>query len=332
MSIMARMHRDRGDPEAALPLALKALRFFTKLGNKGWIMMQHNACGTLYLDLGVPEKALEHFRAAIHLSRDVGQVVNEVNTLMSIGASLELVGNFADAADAYRRAIELLETDYEVSGMPEELSLKADTLTLLAGVLHHSLDEPVEALKAYEAATEIYRELGDTHRLRKPLLGLAGLRWRMGSLEGSARGYEEALNLARKHGETAHEATALASLSVVYRDLGRFREALRCGREALRPLLELGDLQAEAYVLSSLAESYGKLGHYQSALSCLRRSLRLRRKVGDKEGEVGVLYDLARIYENLGDTDRGRACSEEAALKKGTLERAQPSLGAARRN
>jgi tetratricopeptide (TPR) repeat protein len=109
---------------------------------------------------------------------------------------------------------------------------------------------------------------------------------------------------------------------------------IEAGRSELdhRPREELSDLQAEAYVLSSLAESHGKLGHYPSALSCLRRSLRLRRKVGDKEGEVGVLYDLARIYENLGDTDRSRACLEEAALKKGTLEQAQLALGAERRN
>jgi predicted Zn-dependent protease len=107
---------------------------------------------------------------------------------------------------------------------------------------------------------------------------------------------------------------------------------IEAGRPELdhRPREELSDLQAEAYVLSSLAESHGKLGHYPSALSCLRRSL--RRKVGDKEGEVGVLYDLARIYENLGDTDRSRACSEEAALKKGMLEQAQLALGAERRN
>jgi tetratricopeptide (TPR) repeat protein len=290
----------------------------------------HNACGTLYLDLGAPEKALEHFRAAVHLSQERGQIANEVNALMSVGVSLEQVGDFADAADAYRRAVKLLETDYELSGTPEQLSVKADVLTLLAGVLHHSLDEPVEALKAYEAAIEIYRELDDAHRLRKPLLGLAGLCWRMGNLIDSARGYEEALNLAREHGETSHEAAALASLSVVYRDLGRLRDALRCGRAALRLLRELGDLQAEAYVLSSLAESHGKLGHYPSALSCLRRSLRLRRKVGDEEGEVGILYDLARIYEDVGDTDRSRACSEEATLKNETLEQAQLTLGGER--
>jgi tetratricopeptide (TPR) repeat protein len=187
--------------------------------------------------------------------------------MMSIGVSLKQTGDHAGAAEVYRRASELLQTAYDASGIAKELFAKADSLTLLASVLHHSLKKAAEALKAYEAAAGIFQELGDTRRLRKPLLRLAGLRWRMGNSEGSARGYEEALELAREHGEAAQEAASLASLSVVYRDLGRLKEAVRCGRAALRLLRSVDDLQAEGYVLSSLAESYRGLGHY----SCERR-------------------------------------------------------------
>ena len=92
-------------------------------------------------------------------------------------------------------------------------------------VLRRSRGTP-KAITAYEAAAGIYWELGDTRRLLKPLTRLAGLRWRMGDPEGSARGYEEARELAREHGEAAHEAAALASLSVVYRDLDRLKESV----------------------------------------------------------------------------------------------------------
>jgi tetratricopeptide (TPR) repeat protein len=252
--------------------------------------------------------------------RKIGYTRDEGYSLISVGVALEQLGDPAGAADAYRRAIELLETAYEESGMVRELSVKADALTLLGRIFHHSLDRPVEALNAYGAAAETYRELGDTHRLRKLLLGLAGLRWRMGDLEDCARTYEEALDLAREHGETVHEAVALASLSVAYRDLDRTRESLRCGRAALRLLRNLSDPQAEAYVLTSMAESYGRLGHYSSALSCLRRSLRLRRKMGDKAGEVRVLYALAKVYDNLEDAGRARAALEEAAQKEEAQE------------
>jgi tetratricopeptide (TPR) repeat protein len=174
-------------------------------------------------------------------------------------------------------------------------------------------------------------ELDDPERLRKLLLGMAGLCWRTGRLEESARGYEEVLELARTQDETSHEAVALASLSVVYRDLDLLRESLRRGREASVLLRDLGDLQAEAYVLKSLADSYGRCGYYPSALSCLRRSLRLRRRIGDEKGEIVVLYDLATIYNSLGDVEAASASFEVAAKKERVLEASRTGPGAERR-
>jgi predicted ATPase/DNA-binding SARP family transcriptional activator len=317
LATVAQIHHERGDLEAALRLVLETLRLYTALGTKNLLVAQHSACGTLYLGLGRPSKALEHFRAAVRYSQETGYIRDEGYSLMSVGASLGQLGDHAGAADAYSRAVELLGMAHEASGATKELSGKADALALMAGVLHRSLDEPEQALDAYDAAAEIYRRLGDARRLRKVLLGLAGLRWRAGSPEGSARLYEEALGLAQEHGEKAQEAAALMSLSVVYRDLGRSKESVRRGRRARSLLRDLNDFRAEAYVLTSLAESYAGLGHYPSALSCLRRSLCLRRRIGDVEGEAGVLRDLAEVYVALGDAARARACSEEAASRRG---------------
>ena len=339
LSTIAAIHRERGDLESALHLNLKT--FNEKVGAKNLIVAQHSTCGMLYLRLGDPEKALEHFQAATRLSREIGYTRDEGYSLMSVGVALERMGDPAGAAHAYRRAVELLDAErptrgmpqatYEESGASEELSGKVDALTLLAELLHRSLDRPEEALSTYEAAEGVCRKLNDRRRLRKLLTSQAGLRWRTGQLKKSARDYEEALDLARKQKEPASEAAALASLSVVYRDLGHLKESVRCGRAALKLLQNLSDPQAKAYVLSSLAQSYGELGHYPSALSCLRRSLRLRRRIGDKEGEVGVLEDLARIYEGLRDPGRARACSEDAASRRAALAEAHVDAGTGRR-
>lgn len=320
LATVSSIHHELGELEDALPLVLRSVEICTELGVKNLLVSQHSACGTLYLGLGDPHRALEHFRAAARLGREMGYTRDEGYSIMSLGATLEQIGDPAGAAEAYRRAIELLQKAYETSGAPKELSGKADALALLARVLHRTLEIPEGALGPYEAAAGIRRELGDLHRLREVLLGLAGLCWKMGHLEDAAHRYEEALDLARGQSEAVHEATALASLSVVYRDLGRLRESLRCGRGALELLRDLGDLQAEAYVLSSLAESYDGLRYYPSVLSCLKRSLRLRRKVSDSKGEVGVLRNLARVYDNLGNTGRSRDASEEAARKETALE------------
>lgn len=275
-------------------------------------------CGALYLQLGDPREALAHFRAAARLSGEMGYTRHEGHAMASTGVALERLGDPAGAAEAYRRAVDLLEIAHDESGIEEDLRAKANALALLGRLFHRSLDRPREALYAYEAAADVYRTMDSVPRLRELLLDLSGLRWRMGDLEGSAGGYEEALDLlARGHGDGAQEAAALASLGVVYRDLGRLRDSVRSGRAALRLLRDLDDKQAESYVLTSLAESHARLGQYPSALSCLRRSLRLRRKIGDTEGEVGVLRDLADVYERLGDAGRARASLEEAARKQG---------------
>jgi DNA-binding SARP family transcriptional activator/Flp pilus assembly protein TadD len=315
---MIAIHRERGDLKAALSFSLEALQYNIGIGIKDRNVFQHSSCGKLYLQLGDPQEALTHFRAAASLSREIGYTYHEGHSLMSAGISLEQLGDPAGAADAYERAVELLEAAHEESGMDDDLRAKAEAQALLGGLFHRSLDRPEEALNAYEAAADIYRGMGDVPRLRELLLNLSGLRWRTGDPEGSASGYEEALDLARGHGDSAQKAAALASLGVVYRGLGRLQDSLRSGRGALRLLRDLDDSQAEAYVLTSMANSHVALGHYPSALSCLRRSLRLRRKIGDKAGEVGALRDLAEVYEKLGNADRARASSEEAERKAGT--------------
>ena len=312
VSSLAKIQRERGDLETALGLHLESLAALAELGTKNLSANQHINCGTLCLSLGDPDEALKHFQTAARFSQETEYTRDEGYALMGVGVALEQRGNPADAAESYRRATRLLQAAYEESEAPEDHFGKAETLALLGVVLHHSLQEPEEALKAYEEAAGIYRRMVDPPRLRRMLMNMGGLRWRTGDPEGSVRDYEEALRLTREHGEAAQEAAALASLSVVCRDLGRPKESLRCGREALEVLREVEDLQAESYVLSSLAESHERLGHLPSALSCLKRSLRLRRKVGDREGEIGVLHDLARVYEVMDEADLSRKARKEA--------------------
>ncbi len=322
MNTVANIHRERGDLQAALSLHLKSLSTCADLGIKNLRASQHLNCGRLYLSLAAQEEALQHFRSATRLGQETGYIRDEGYALMGAGVCLEKGGDSIGAAETYRRAVDLMEKACEDSGLPEDLSGKAEALSLLGAVLHYSLDSPQGAFDAYTTAAATYRRLKDLGRLRKVLMNLAGLRWKMEAPADSARHYEEALDLAREHGGPEHKAAALASLGVVYREMGHLRESIRSGKQAIELLRGLDDPQAEAYVLTSLAESHHALGHHPSALSCLKRSLRLRRKIGDTEGEVGALYDISNVYESLEDTKRARDACQEAASKREALREA----------
>jgi len=322
-NITATIHQERGDLEAALSLHLKALSTVTELRARNLQIAEHMNCGRLYLRLGNTRAALEHFRAASRLGRELGFGRDEGYALVNVGVALEQMGDTAGAEKAYTKSVGLLGTAYEESGSAEELFGGAEVLTL-QGRLLGRLGRTAEAFDAFESAAEAYRALDDTQRLRTVLLEEGGLLWKMEDLEGSASRYAEALDLAREQEDPLHEASALASLSVVYRDLGRLQESLHCGRRAVELSRGLGDYQAEAFVLTSVADSYRELGHLKNALSCLKRSSRLRQQTGDARGEIGALRDLARVYEGLDDENSARAAREEAARKEEALQGMAP--------
>ena len=117
---------------------------------------------------------------------------------MSVGVALEQAGDATGAAATFRRAIELLHRAYEESEILEGANGKADALTLLGTVLHRSARARRRSPKRLRRSCRYIPWAGGNRRLRKLLMNLAGLRWRLGDIEGSARDYEEALGLARE--------------------------------------------------------------------------------------------------------------------------------------
>ena len=67
---MAAIHRHGAQTTPTIPLSLESLRVLTDFGIEGFFVTQPNSRGTLYLGLGAPEEALEHFRAAAYFDRN----------------------------------------------------------------------------------------------------------------------------------------------------------------------------------------------------------------------------------------------------------------------
>jgi tetratricopeptide (TPR) repeat protein len=66
---LAAIHRYGAGTTSTIPLSLKSLRIITDFGVEGFFVTQPNSRGTLYLDIGASEEALEHFRAAAYFDR-----------------------------------------------------------------------------------------------------------------------------------------------------------------------------------------------------------------------------------------------------------------------
>ncbi|MDQ4042476.1 MAG: AAA family ATPase [Actinomycetota bacterium] len=68
-TMAAAIHRHGAEATSTIPLSLESLRVVANFGVKDFFITQSNSRGTLYLDIGGPEEALEHFRSAAYFDR-----------------------------------------------------------------------------------------------------------------------------------------------------------------------------------------------------------------------------------------------------------------------
>ena len=217
---------------------------------------------------------------------------------------------------------------YSKTGRPQEaLKLYEEALPLMREVgdrageaatlnnmalVYSRTGRPQEALKLYEEALPLMREVGDRAGEATTLTNMASVYSETGHPQEALKLYEEALPLMREVGDRAGEATTLNNMAVVYSDTGRPQEALKLYEEALPLRREVGDRAGEATTLNNMAGVYSNTGRPQEALKLYEEALPLRREVGDRAGEATTLNNMAWVYSDIGRPQEALKLYEEA--------------------
>ncbi len=141
------------------------------------------------------------------------------------------------------RALELLDAAVEIAQRVDK-RLELESLHTLA-LVYRAIGQPKEALRLYEQALPISREVGDRAGEGAILNNLAGVYRAIGQPKEALHLYEQALPISREVGDRAGEGTTLNNLALVYRAIGQPKEALRLYEQALPISREVGDRAGE---------------------------------------------------------------------------------------
>jgi len=175
------------------------------------------------------------------------------------------------------------------------------------GWIMHWLGDRQMAVAATEQALEI-AERRDHALEGPVLNNLAMMSRATGHPYEALRLYEQALVLMREVGDRAGEGTTLNNLGRVYDDLGQKAKALDYYEQALVLRREVGDRAGEGTTLNNLGGVYDDLGQKAKALDYYEQALVLMREVGDRAGEGTTLHNIGMIYANVGQFDVALAC------------------------
>jgi predicted ATPase/class 3 adenylate cyclase len=237
------------------------------------------------------EAAVEHFERLLPLLAP--DQTGEVH--LQLGEVWYLVGRWADAEQAYRRAMEVAER----SGDRPLLAASKRDLGILV-MRTRSYAQGVTWLR--EAAGELER-LGDLRGLAAALDRLAFAAIQQGAYADAAAAADRQLAIATRAGDQQEASDALHNLGLVAWDAGRRGEALSLLRRALAAAAGAGDERRRGRIASDLAALHAERGDHADAVDYLRQALSVAQRIGDRWVVAHSIGNAAELLLDRGGYD-----------------------------
>ncbi len=223
------LYRHLSDWRQASWHLLRSMEIATRLGNFAYIAVSCANLGIVYLKAGSWDEARTHFDRALTSYVQIGRESGVARTRIGLAAIDTFRHDFAAAA-AHIEAAEQITTRLGAS--------REQILCLFSnGELKHEMGETEEALRLYDRALAMAREIapeGDmVHELQRRRAELLALR---GDLAGAEQTAEDACERSAKLKDLLEEGAARRVLAAIRTQAGRPADADSEARESIRIL------------------------------------------------------------------------------------------------
>ena len=224
---------------------------------------------------------------------------NDITASLALGRLAIHSGKVQASLDPLNRALSLsIQRDN-----PEQ---KAATLQHL-GIAYRMLNKPDEALRNYQEALAIRRQLGQKAGIASSLNGIARVQAGLGQNKDALANFEEALQIRRDIDDKRGLGDTLVDMGNLLDDLGDHDQALKMYKESLQVEREVSDEQMQANVLNNIGAVYFEKGQYEDARTYYQQALQLREKSKVPGVVVESIQNLAYVSVRMGEYDQAVA-------------------------
>ncbi|MEM9553697.1 MAG: CHAT domain-containing protein [Acidobacteriota bacterium] len=241
--------------------------------------------GSLRLELGLPQKAIEGHERALVLAQRARSAFLEISVLNRLGLACRDLGDLERASFTFERARARARETGSRHGL-------ASALTNL-GRLAPDIGDPHAALDHLREALEIWRSLGEVEAQAQTLINQATALGTLDLHEESLNALSEALELATEAGDSYLQASALTGIAWLHYLRGAPESGIERIRQALETYRQLGSRNAEAGVLDRLGTLLAANGEEEAAIEAFQAALRIL-------DEQTNPRDTAAVAANLG--------------------------------
>lgn len=176
--------------------------------------------GSLYLEMGNPEEALEHYESARRVYRALGDIENEVKVMVNLGRVRQRMGDPQAALAEYEKA----------RGMLRQVPWSVFHYIGLAQI---ELGNPSSALSSLEKALENAKESRDPSKEAATLLAFGSAYAKLGQTDAALNSLQKVITIANEIGYQSAMAPALLERALLRRNQGQVEGGLADIKKAL---------------------------------------------------------------------------------------------------
>jgi tetratricopeptide (TPR) repeat protein len=317
----------KGDSEAALEALQTSIRLrILVLGERHIdVGTTWNNIGRIYFQQGMYAQAMDAYRKALRIRRDVqGDSVDVAATIFNIGQVHHQKGDRDRALKHYQEFLKLAKLHF--GDYHRDICI----VTTCIGQVLHEKKEFKKALRAFNHALKVGRaSLGTVHaEIAITLNKLGNLYYETGDLDSALKAYHQGLQveLAVLEPGNPNVCVTYTNIAEIHKQRSDFDKALTNYERVLAlQRRHAADVLEIANTLSSIGYVRHQKGDYAGAMEVNQECLRLRREVkGDVDEDVAAtLTHIALVLLKMDMHDMALEVLTEAYRIRTTLNTAE---------
>jgi CHAT domain-containing protein/tetratricopeptide (TPR) repeat protein len=264
--------------------------------------------GEFEAGLSMAEEAYEGYVA-------LGMNLEALRTYVGRMSVLVELGLYHETLDAGQLVLDSLEGAgaLDVAPTEEQSKLLSALVHQNRGICYEFMGRYQEALGAYAAAEEHYRDLGMSERLGEILDNRGGILLHLGRGNEALAAHEAAATVFAEADLTLSYAMALNNIGEAHRRLANYARALESFEQAHRLYESLDALRDKSTLLLFTANTYLELNLYPEALATYQEANKLLRDMGLAHDQAQALWGMGSALVATSRFEEAEEALDEAA-------------------
>jgi CHAT domain-containing protein/Tfp pilus assembly protein PilF len=293
------------DHDGALKAYHQSLPIWEEIGNQNGLAATLNNIALIYFEnLEQYQKAIIYFEKELDVLQNMGDKIEEAETLSDLALVYEDLGQYKQALSYYEKELVILRE----LGEREDEGIRLNKI----GTIHHQLGQYSQALEVLQQAVKIAQESGDRQREGTRLSNIGIIYSSLGQYKTALGYYEQARVIAVEIADLDALGNRLNNIGAVYEATGEYKKALAYFQEALDLHQETENQEQIAVTYNNIGAIHKNLGQYSTALEYYLQALEISKIIEDPNLQASVYNNIGTVYDSLGQYSQAQEYLEQA--------------------